>query len=167
MPATPFHLGPGLLIKAAAPRQFSMAAYSLAQVVIDIESGFYLLRGEYPVHRQAHTFLLGGLIGLLCGLIVSRIGRWWARPRDAVAEVLAEAQVVLGRVGRGGARHGEQAVDVVLGEPAVVERRAQRLGRQRKIGLARQLALPARPHAGYCRPDWFRHSVAFLDVSFL
>jgi hypothetical protein len=89
MPATPFHLGPGLLIKAAAPRQFSMAAYSLAQVVIDFESGFYILRDEYPVHRQAHTFLLGGLIGLLCGLIVSRIGRWWARPRDAVPEVLA------------------------------------------------------------------------------
>ena len=89
MPATPFHLGPGLLIKAAAPRQFSMAAYSLAQVVIDIESGFYLLRDEYPVHRQAHTFLLGGLIGLLCGLILSRIGRWWARPRDAIPEALA------------------------------------------------------------------------------
>ena len=72
MPATPFHLGPGVLIKAAAPRQFSMAAYSLAQVVIDVESGYYMLQGEYPVHRQAHTFLLGGMIGLLCGLIV-----WW------------------------------------------------------------------------------------------
>jgi len=89
MPATPFHLGPGLLVKAVAPRQFSMAAYSLAQVVIDLESGYYLLRGEYPVHRQAHTFLLGGLIGLLCGLIVSRIGEWWARPRDLVPEALA------------------------------------------------------------------------------
>jgi hypothetical protein len=89
MPATPFHLGPGLLIKAAAPRQFSMAAYSLAQVVIDVESGYYLLQGEYPVHRQAHTFLLGGLIGMLCGLIVSRIGGRWARPRDAVHEALA------------------------------------------------------------------------------
>jgi hypothetical protein len=89
MPATPFHLGPGLLIKAVAPRQFSMAAYSLAQVVIDVESGYYLLQGEYPVHRQAHTFLLGGLIGMLCGLIVSRIGGWWARPRDAVPEPLA------------------------------------------------------------------------------
>ena len=89
MPATPFHLGPGVLIKAAAPRQFSMAAYSLAQVVIDVESGYYLLRGEYPVHRQAHTFLLGGLIGLLCGLIVSRVGGWWARPRDVIPEVLA------------------------------------------------------------------------------
>ena len=89
MPATPFHLGPGLLVKAAAPRQFSMAAYSLAQVVIDLESGYYLLRGEYPVHRQAHTFFLGGLIGLLCGLIVSQIGEWWARPRDLVPEPLA------------------------------------------------------------------------------
>ena len=37
MPATPYHFGPGLLIKAAAPRQFSMAAYSLTQVVIDLE----------------------------------------------------------------------------------------------------------------------------------
>jgi membrane-bound metal-dependent hydrolase YbcI (DUF457 family) len=66
-----------------------MAAYSLAQVVIDIESGFYLLRDEYPVHRQAHTFLMGGLIGFVCGLVVSRIGRSWARPRDVVPEVLA------------------------------------------------------------------------------
>jgi hypothetical protein len=89
MPATPFHLGPGLLVKAVAPRRFSMAAYTLAQVVIDLESGYYLLRGEYPVHRQAHTFLLGGLIGLLCGLIVSRIGERWARPRDVIPEALA------------------------------------------------------------------------------
>jgi hypothetical protein len=89
MPATPFHLGPGLLVKAAVPRQFSMAAYSLAQVVIDLESGYYLLRGEYPVHRQAHTFFLGGLIGLLCGLIVSQVGEWWARPRDLVPDALA------------------------------------------------------------------------------
>jgi hypothetical protein len=89
MPATPFHLGPGLLIKAAAPRSFSLAAYSVAQVVIDIESGYYLLKNDYPVHRQAHTFLLGGLIGLVCGLIVSRIGRAWAKPRDAVPEALA------------------------------------------------------------------------------
>jgi hypothetical protein len=33
-----------------------MAAYSLAQVVIDIESGFYLLRDEYPVHRRRTPF---------------------------------------------------------------------------------------------------------------
>jgi hypothetical protein len=89
MPATPFHFGPGLLIKAAAPRQFSMAAYSLSQVVIDIESGYYLFHQATPVHRQAHTFALGGLIGLLCGLIVSKVGAWIARPRDVIPEALA------------------------------------------------------------------------------
>jgi hypothetical protein len=89
MPATPFHFGPGLLIKAAAPRQFSMAAYSLSQIVIDIESGYYLFQHATPVHRQAHTFALGGLIGLLCGLIVSKVGAWIARPRDVIPEALA------------------------------------------------------------------------------
>jgi len=89
MPATPFHFGPGLLVKAVAPHHFSVAAYSVAQVVIDIESGYYLLKGDYPVHRQAHTFFLGGLIGLVCGLIVSRIMRAWAKPRDAIPEWLA------------------------------------------------------------------------------
>jgi hypothetical protein len=89
MPATPFHFGPGLLIKAAAPRQFSMAAYSLSQVVIDIESGYYLLREATPVHRQAHTFAIGAMIGLLCGLIVSKVGAWIARPRDVIPEALA------------------------------------------------------------------------------
>lgn len=89
MPATPFHFGPGLLVKAAAPRQFSMAAYSLAQIVIDIESGYYMLHHASPVHRQAHTFALGGLIGLACGLIVSKVGTWLARPRDVVPEAIA------------------------------------------------------------------------------
>lgn len=88
MPATPFHFGPGLLIKAVAPRRFSMAAYSLSQVVIDIESGYYMLQNASPVHRQAHTLALGGLIGLLCGLIVSKVGAWVARPRDIVPEAL-------------------------------------------------------------------------------
>lgn len=89
MPATPYHLGPGLLVKAVAPRQFSMAAYTLAQVVIDVESGYYMLHHATRVHRDAHTFALGGLIGLLCGLIVSRVGEWIARPRDVVPEALA------------------------------------------------------------------------------
>ncbi|MFN2636522.1 MAG: hypothetical protein ABR585_05820 [Gemmatimonadaceae bacterium] len=89
MPATPFHLGPGVLIKAVAPQQFSMAAYSLAQVAIDIEPGYYLLRHESPVHRDAHTFLLGGMIGVLSGLIVSRVGPRVVRARDVVGEAIA------------------------------------------------------------------------------
>jgi membrane-bound metal-dependent hydrolase YbcI (DUF457 family) len=66
-----------------------MAAYSLAQVVIDFESGYYMLHKEPPIHRQLHTFLMGGLIGLLCGLLVARFGAWLSRPRDVVGEPLA------------------------------------------------------------------------------
>jgi hypothetical protein len=89
MPATPYHFGPGLLIKAAAPRHFSMAAYSLTQIVIDLESVYFMLHRDPPFHRQLHTFLMGGMIGLLCGLLVARFGAWLSRPRDVVGEVLA------------------------------------------------------------------------------
>ena len=89
MPVTPFHFGPGVLLKAAAPTQFSMAAYSLAQVAIDAEAGYHLLKHDWPVHREAHTLLVGGLIGILSGLAVSRMGRWWARPRDVIVEALS------------------------------------------------------------------------------
>jgi hypothetical protein len=89
MPATPYHFGPGLLIKAAMPRQFSMAAYSLTQIVIDLESGYYMVHQDPPIHRQLHTFLMGGVLGLLCGLVVSRLGAWLSRPRDVVGEALA------------------------------------------------------------------------------
>jgi hypothetical protein len=89
MPATPFHLGPGVLLKAVAPQQFSMAAYTLAQVAIDVEPAYYILRHQLPVHRDAHTFLLGGMIGVLSGLIVSRVGPRLVRARDVVGEAIA------------------------------------------------------------------------------
>lgn len=70
MPVTPFHFGPGLLVKAAAPTRFSFTAYALANVVIDIESGVNLLTGQTPVHAQVHTFVLGVPVGLALGLLV-------------------------------------------------------------------------------------------------
>ena len=66
MPATPYHFGPGLLIKAAAPLQFSMAAYSLTQVVSDLESGYYLLHNYPPMRRRMQPFLGGGPVGFAC-----------------------------------------------------------------------------------------------------
>jgi len=75
MPFTPFHFGPGLLIKGIAPRRFSFTAYAATQVVIDIESGYYLFTGEYPVHRVLHTFTAGVVVGAMVGGVVTLIGR--------------------------------------------------------------------------------------------
>jgi hypothetical protein len=55
MPVTPFHGGFGLLAKGCLGLRFSLISFCATQVVIDCESGYYLLRGEWPVHRLLHT----------------------------------------------------------------------------------------------------------------
>lgn len=69
MPVTPFHLGPGALVKAAVPNRFSFLMFGFAQFVIDLESLFFLVRGTWPVHRFLHTYvgaaLLAGVLVIL------------------------------------------------------------------------------------------------------
>ena len=75
MPITPYHFGPGLLLRAVAPRHFSLTAFVAANVAIDLESGYFLLTGGWPVHRWLHTFLLGTLLGVAVGYLVHRLRR--------------------------------------------------------------------------------------------
>lgn len=44
MPVTTFHFGPGALLKALVPRWISLTAFVISQVVVDLESGYHLLR---------------------------------------------------------------------------------------------------------------------------
>ena len=68
MPFTPFHFGPAAALKAVAPARFSFTLFCYSQVVTDLESGFYLFRGEYPVHRFFHTYLGATIVGFVCAL---------------------------------------------------------------------------------------------------
>ncbi len=63
MPFTPFHLGAGLGAKGAAAPVFSWTAFCAAQVVIDCESLYHIVRHDYPVHRFFHSFVGTGLAG--------------------------------------------------------------------------------------------------------
>ena len=76
MPVTPFHLGPGVLAKAVAPRAVSFVAFTVANVAIDVESVVNLFLGRSPVHAALHT--LGGAlaVGALAGWAVGAVGRW-------------------------------------------------------------------------------------------
>ena len=69
MPFTPFHFGPGLAVKAAAPRYFSFSVFVFSQVLIDIEPLYYLLNEEAPVHRFFHTYLGATVIAAVSYLI--------------------------------------------------------------------------------------------------
>jgi hypothetical protein len=74
MPFTPFHFGPGLLMKAAAPRRFSFLSFATTQVAIDLESLHYLTAGDQHVHRTLHTMAAGGLAGVAVGALTWGIG---------------------------------------------------------------------------------------------
>jgi hypothetical protein len=94
MPFTPFHLGPGLLVKSVVPRWFSFSAFAASQVVIDIESLYWLRRGEWPVHRVLHTFVSGALVGVAVAAGVVVVGGSFADRRLSHRPGLAvEAQV--------------------------------------------------------------------------
>ena len=109
LPVTPFHLGPGLLLKALAPRHFSFTGYVAAQVVIDIESGYNILTNRWPFHRLMHTFVVGSAAGAVAGVAAGMIGAKvlasaTGLPRSAVeGEVSRSTTLVGGLVG--GALH--------------------------------------------------------------
>jgi hypothetical protein len=73
VPFTPFHFGPGLLIKSCVPRRFSMLAFVASQVIIDVESLYWLLQDTWPVHRLLHTFIGGAIVGVIVTVVLNRI----------------------------------------------------------------------------------------------
>lgn len=111
MPFTPFHFGPGLLLKGLAPKQLSWTSFAAAQVVIDCETLFHLARHEYPIHRELHTFIGATLAGLAttCLLLgVRRIApgvvRQSARWKSVLRSEISHRGILVGGV-IGGASH--------------------------------------------------------------
>jgi hypothetical protein len=70
MPFTPLHFGPGLIVKTAAPTRFSLTAFIVANVAIDVEPLYHIIQGDYPVHGPLHTLLGATTTGLLAGVSV-------------------------------------------------------------------------------------------------
>jgi hypothetical protein len=61
MPITPFHFGPGYLVKSACRKRFSFFVFVLSQIIIDLEPLYNMITDKHPVHGRLHTFL-GSLI---------------------------------------------------------------------------------------------------------
>jgi hypothetical protein len=101
VPFTPFHLGPGLFVKAVAPRYFSFTAFAASQVVIDLETLYHLVRHEWPLHRVMHTVVGGTAGGLEVGLAVAAAGPFLLRLAPARRSKLV-SEVSLGGALAGG-----------------------------------------------------------------
>ncbi|HWN70451.1 MAG TPA: DUF4184 family protein [Haliangium sp.] len=85
MPFTPFHLGPAVAIKAAAPRRFSFLVFGFSQVLIDLEPAYYMLQGQAFVHRFFHTYVGATVIGVAALVIGRPVCTWALRLGRALA----------------------------------------------------------------------------------
>lgn len=77
MPFTPFHLGPGILIKALLQGSFSLMVFGWAQIVMDIQPLFVMVVGEGHLHGFSHTYIGASLLAIfsaLSGKYISEFG---------------------------------------------------------------------------------------------
>lgn len=77
MPFTPFHMGPGIVVKALLQGSFSLMVFGWAQVVMDIQPLIVLISGEGHLHGFSHTYIGATLLALfsaLSGKYLSKIG---------------------------------------------------------------------------------------------
>ncbi len=84
MPFTPYHFGPAAIIGLPLKRWIDIPVFVLANVVVDFEPlAVMVYKLDYPLHGYFHTFLFGGLIGLMWGLaaylLFRPIFRWLMR----------------------------------------------------------------------------------------
>lgn len=77
MPFTPFHMGPGILIKSLLHGSFSLMVFGWSQIVMDLQPLIVLITGEGHLHGFSHTYIGASLIALfstLSGKYLSELG---------------------------------------------------------------------------------------------
>jgi hypothetical protein len=69
MPFTPYHFGPSGFIGLVFRKWIDLPVFVLANVIVDVEVliiwAFHL---GWPIHRYAHTLLIGAAVGALWGI---------------------------------------------------------------------------------------------------
>lgn len=65
-------MGAGLIAKAALGKRFSLVGFGLAQVLIDIEPGVRMIRGDGVLHGISHTLWGAVAAGVLAALLSPR-----------------------------------------------------------------------------------------------
>ncbi len=68
MPFTPFHMGPGILVKAILQGSFSLMVFGWAQIVMDIQPLFVLITGNGHLHGFSHTYIGATLLAIFSAL---------------------------------------------------------------------------------------------------
>jgi len=63
MPFTPFHVGPGIAVKAVFDKRFSLLVFDWVQVVMDLQPLVVVLTGRGRKHGVTHTLIGAAVLG--------------------------------------------------------------------------------------------------------
>lgn len=77
MPFTPYHMGPGILIKSVLQGGFSLMVFGWSQIVMDLQPLFVLIKGEGHLHGFSHTYIGATLLAVFSattGKYLSELG---------------------------------------------------------------------------------------------
>jgi membrane-bound metal-dependent hydrolase YbcI (DUF457 family) len=69
MPYTPYHFGPSGFIGLTFRKWLDVSVFVLVNVIVDLEVLIITQLGlTYPIHRYAHTLLIGSAVGIIWAL---------------------------------------------------------------------------------------------------
>lgn len=72
MPFTPFHMGPGIIIKALFQGFFSLIIFGWAQILMDLQPLFAIITSVGKLHGFSHTYIGATLIAFISAFT----GKW-------------------------------------------------------------------------------------------
>jgi membrane-bound metal-dependent hydrolase YbcI (DUF457 family) len=79
MPFTPFHMDPGMLIKALLQGSFSLMVFGWTQIIMDIQPLIVLISGNGHLHGFTHTYIGATLIAIFSGFTGKFAGEYGLR----------------------------------------------------------------------------------------
>lgn len=92
MPVTPFHIGPGMLIKSALHEKFSLTVFGFSQVLMDIQPLSAMLGADIELHGISHTYVGATVIGVVSCFFgkpcCQRFLSWWNKNLSAPPDSL-------------------------------------------------------------------------------
>lgn len=86
MPLTPYHFGPGMMLKGLLRRWFSLWIFILVQILTDFETLYFILKQEHPLHRFFHTYLGANVTMLLAVLLGRPAYHGWLSLRERIGK---------------------------------------------------------------------------------
>jgi len=96
MPFTPLHFGPGAAFHAASPKHVSFLTFCASNVLVDVEPLYYMVSGQYPIHRFFHTYAGVTLVVVLTVLAAIMLRKVRILPNFFAWKTLNYGQMIMG-----------------------------------------------------------------------